>query len=324
MNSNQRSQDNNQTDNMANEKSVSSSRGGTTENYSKQSSAEGTGMPGGGSKKSDTTPPQGGSRQSQDSAPAGQQPLADGLSQQAQGRPDLQSGAKPSGQSKGGSTLYGTGQGQHAQSSGGHEGADTRDQPMKEGAGMPVQGDVGRSAQTGGSGTGLEGTGQSAGTQDSGQRDAQRKGNQQSGAGGMGGQPQGGGKMGQASQAQGEDRSRQSSEQQGGASRDSSAGSAQLSGSSDSANTDNTGRAASQTGNQQMGNDLYDDVGNQRYSNDSAGGMPRSPAGSRMGAEQDMNDDTGLSNTANKQQVDMGTKQEQQSNVGRRSDGTPD
>jgi len=67
-----------------------------------------------------------------------------------------------------------------------------------------------------------------------------------------------------------------------------------------------------------------DDVGTQRYSNDSAGGMPRSPAGSRMSAETDMNDDTGLSNTRNRQELDMGTKQEQQSNVGRRSDMTPD
>ena len=59
MNSNQRSQENNQTDNMANEKSVSSARGGTTENYSKQSNAQGTGMPGGGNKQSGTKPSQG-------------------------------------------------------------------------------------------------------------------------------------------------------------------------------------------------------------------------------------------------------------------------
>lgn len=109
----------------------------------------------------------------------------------------------------------------------------------------------------------------------------------------------------------------------GSASRDSSAGSAQLSGSTDSANTDSTGRANAQTG-QQLGNEQIDDVGTQRFSNDSSGGLPRSPGGSRMSAEQDMDDDTGLSNSANKQEVDMGTKQEQQSNVGRRSDMTPD
>ncbi|HEU4853047.1 MAG TPA: hypothetical protein VFT37_12920 [Telluria sp.] len=124
------------------------------------------------------------------------------------------------------------------------------------------------------------------------------------------------------SKPQGAERSRQSASQ-GGASRDSSAGSSQLSGSTDSANTDNTGRAGAQTGGQ-LGNEQYDDVGNQRLSNDSAGGLPRSPGGSRMSAEQDMNDDTGLSNSANRQEVDMGTKQEQQSNVGRRSDMTPD
>jgi hypothetical protein len=55
-----KSKDNNQTDNMANEKKVSSARGGTTENYSRQPAAESTGQAGGGNKQSQP----GGSQQS--------------------------------------------------------------------------------------------------------------------------------------------------------------------------------------------------------------------------------------------------------------------
>jgi hypothetical protein len=61
--------------------------------------------------------------------------------------------------------------------------------------------------------------------------------------------------------------------------------------------------------------------------NDLAGGLPRSPGGAnRLSADEKMDDDTGLSNTANRQpaQSDEGWKQAEQSNVGRRSDATPD
>lgn len=65
----------------------------------------------------------------------------------------------------------------------------------------------------------------------------------------------------------------------------------------------------------------------QRQSNDLAGGYPRSPgAGGKLAADEDMDDDTGLSNRANRQsaEIDQGSRQSQQSNVGRRDDGTPD
>ncbi len=64
----------------------------------------------------------------------------------------------------------------------------------------------------------------------------------------------------------------------------------------------------------------------ERQSNDAAGGYPRSPGGNRQSADEKMNDDTGLSNTANREpsELDQNLKQERQSNVGRRSDGTPD
>lgn len=62
-------------------------------------------------------------------------------------------------------------------------------------------------------------------------------------------------------------------------------------------------------------------------SNDLAGGLPKSPAGKHLSADQPMDDDTGLSNRGNRQSaddIDNGTRQEKQSNVGRRSDMTPD
>lgn len=45
-----------------------------------------------------------------------------------------------------------------------------------------------------------------------------------------------------------------------------------------------------------------------------------------LSADEDMDDDTGLSNTANRQsaQQDQRNRQMEQSNVGRRDDGTPD
>ncbi|RSZ59014.1 hypothetical protein EJB06_11835 [Massilia atriviolacea] len=64
----------------------------------------------------------------------------------------------------------------------------------------------------------------------------------------------------------------------------------------------------------------------QHQSNDVAGGLPKSPGGKRLSADQDMDEDTGLSNRQNRQSADLdeGSRQSQQSNVGRRSDGTPD
>lgn len=61
-------------------------------------------------------------------------------------------------------------------------------------------------------------------------------------------------------------------------------------------------------------------------SNDLAGGMPRSPGARHLAADEKMDDDTGLSNKGNRQsvEIDEGTRQPRQSNVGRRSDGTPD
>lgn len=82
---------------------------------------------------------------------------------------------------------------------------------------------------------------------------------------------------------------------------------------------DSTDRAGSQTGSQQH---VEPGV---HESNDLAGGLPRSPSGSHLAADQKMDDDTGLSNTVNRRAaIDEGTKQTEQSNVGRRSDMTPD
>ncbi|MEJ7808184.1 MAG: hypothetical protein WKG03_19955 [Telluria sp.] len=82
-----------------------------------------------------------------------------------------------------------------------------------------------------------------------------------------------------------------------------------------------TDRTGSQTGSEQQGQP------GQKQSNDLAGGYPRSPsAGGKLAADENMDDDTGLSNRANRQSAeqDQGNKQAQQSNVGRRDDGTPD
>lgn len=84
---------------------------------------------------------------------------------------------------------------------------------------------------------------------------------------------------------------------------------------------ESTDRSGSQTGSDQQGQAA------QRDSNDGAGGMPHSPGSGHLAADQKMDDDTGFSNTANRQSAadtDGGTKQENQSNVGRRSDMTPD
>lgn len=61
-----------------------------------------------------------------------------------------------------------------------------------------------------------------------------------------------------------------------------------------------------------------------RQSNDAAGGLPRSPGGKRLASDQDMDQDTGLSNRANRQSAEDEARQSGQSNVGRRDDLTPD
>ncbi len=83
---------------------------------------------------------------------------------------------------------------------------------------------------------------------------------------------------------------------------------------------DSTERTGSQTGSEQQGDPA------QRESNDAAGGYPRSPGGANQLAGDDkMDDDTGFSSRPNRQApLDEGSKQEAQSNVGRRSDMTPD
>lgn len=82
---------------------------------------------------------------------------------------------------------------------------------------------------------------------------------------------------------------------------------------------DSTSRSGSQTGNQQNASPQP------HQSNDAAGGYPRSPGTKHLSADQPMDDDTGLSNTVNQQQpIDQGERQMEQSNVGRRSDMTPD
>jgi hypothetical protein len=74
-------------------------------------------------------------------------------------------------------------------------------------------------------------------------------------------------------------------------------------------NQDSTDRSGSQTGSEQQGG-----IGS------------HTPGTGRLAADDDMDDDTGLSNRANRQSADVerGNQQSEQSNVGRRSDGTPD
>jgi hypothetical protein len=105
------------------------------------------------------------------------------------------------------------------------------------------------------------------------------------------------------------DGAHQSGVQQSGATRGGSAGGAR-----------STDRAGSQTGTVNQGLPSGHD------SNDVAGGMPINPGGHHLAADQKMDDDTGLSNTANQEPsgLDQNDRQERQSNVGRRSDGTPD
>jgi hypothetical protein len=80
-------------------------------------------------------------------------------------------------------------------------------------------------------------------------------------------------------------------------------------------------QSGSQSGSQQQGQP------GQKQSNDASTGYGRTPgAGGKLAADDDMDDDTGLSNTANRQSArqEQGNRQSEQSNVGRRDDGTPD
>ena len=92
------------------------------------------------------------------------------------------------------------------------------------------------------------------------------------------------------------------------------------SGSVSHAGQDSTERNGSQTGSEQQGQAA------QRESNDAAGGYPRSPGGANhLAGDAKMDDDTGFSSRPNRQApLDEGSKQQEQSNVGRRSDMTPD
>ena len=82
---------------------------------------------------------------------------------------------------------------------------------------------------------------------------------------------------------------------------------------------DSTSRTGSQTGSEQSAEPAVHD------SNDVAGGMPKSPGTHHLSADRKMDDDTGMSNTANTQPpIDQSERQMEQSNVGRRSDMTPD
>lgn len=83
---------------------------------------------------------------------------------------------------------------------------------------------------------------------------------------------------------------------------------------------DSTSRAGSQTGNRQQAEPPVHE------SNDAAGGYPRSPGGAnQLDADEKMDEDTGFSRgSLQSAEIDEGSRQERQSNVGRRSDMTPD
>ena len=94
------------------------------------------------------------------------------------------------------------------------------------------------------------------------------------------------------------------------------------------ANQDSTDRSGSQSGNlQKSGGPVHTDNEEVHESNDAAGGYPRSPGhANKLAASEKMDDDTGLSRGLERtpEEIDEGTHQERQSNVGRRSDMTPD
>lgn len=94
------------------------------------------------------------------------------------------------------------------------------------------------------------------------------------------------------------------------------------------ANQDSTDRSGSQTGNLQKDEGpVHTSNEEVHQSNDAAGGYPRSPGGAnKLAADEKMDDDTGFSRGGYRMpsEVDEGTRQEHQSNVGRRGDLTPD
>jgi hypothetical protein len=112
------------------------------------------------------------------------------------------------------------------------------------------------------------------------------------------------------------------SRQQGGQQGSQQSGQQQGKQQQDQGNQQSTDRKGSQTdtSGQRQG------TAQERQSNDVAGGMPKSPGGNRQSADRKMDDDTGLSNTANREpsELDQNLRQDRQSNVGRRDDGTPD
>ena len=79
---------------------------------------------------------------------------------------------------------------------------------------------------------------------------------------------------------------------------------------------------ASQQSGQRSGSQQQQRSGSQQSDSSKQG---QRGGANRLSADEDMDDDTGLSNTANRQSaVDQGSHQASQSNVGRRDDGTPD
>ncbi|MES2760355.1 MAG: hypothetical protein V4693_23530 [Pseudomonadota bacterium] len=97
--------------------------------------------------------------------------------------------------------------------------------------------------------------------------------------------------------------------------------------SQDNNQSDNGGNeldvSSSRAGSQDDVTAKRDGLAREHESNDAAGSYPQSPAGHHLAADQKMDDDTGLSNTVN-QPPENPNRQDLQSNVGRRSDGTPD
>jgi hypothetical protein len=261
MNSNQRSEMNNQTNNGANEKGTPGSKGktadGPMDHTYPQGASQQQGAPGGGSS---------------DTQQSGMGPGAAGAGSGS----DLPGGSMQTQQSGGTGAVQGI--------------TDSHQREMEKRSGAYGQ----LEQPVGGRGN------QQSGTQGGGQMGPQSTTPPGRQGGSMGSQQngtQGGGQLGRAAGTP--------SVQQGGSMN------AQQS----------TDRSGAQTG--AAGADSGPAV---HESNDVAGGYPRSPGGAnRLAADRKMDDDTGFSNTVNKQsEVDEGTKQAEQSNVGRRDDMTPD
>jgi hypothetical protein len=273
MNANQRSQENNQTDNGANEKWTAGSQGRTTDGPMDHTYPAGAsqqqGKPTGGGA---------GTRQS------GMGPGQQGTSQDQASQSPMQNGSMQTQQTGG----TGTGQGI----------TDSHQRAMEQRS--QASGQLEQAA--------------GAGTRQQGSAVAKQQSDKQPGTQG-GGQPglQGSSQPAQRSGSMGNQQSRNASDTQGGGQRGPQRGAM--------GGAQSTDRAGSQTGGsrQQAGPAVHE-------SNDAAGGYPRSPGGAnKLAADEKMDPDTGFSNTANRQQqVDEGSKQVEQSNVGRRDDMTPD